>query len=365
MRILSGLCDDKLNYDRDEGLIIFRPFKIFEHLEPNIRNKLNELESGRNAYGPRLPNPELDQAANGNSQATGSQFNLDTIFRSDTDWLSLTTDEKKEAIRDLRCLVSFIDQYLVPFRKTLRTSSEVYFTQLWHLFMPGSPIYVKDKAIPQKVWRVIQGTGGRRNMLESSFSSSNQQLKLGSSFQKKCNPFVLDCYYIDWNGNRYIRIHKQFAIEEFSDLQAIASLPILPFRTAAQQGLINRNELLVRADQFIECIKPTYCYYSGRSMSLAPDGHRLRQPDPYSSDMGTVMTLSEYVESPVMVDFERGLQSIPDWAPDVQESSLSTTPREELSGDANHQFVEDDRVWDVRIAEGGLGLKDHSSGWDK
>lgn len=365
MRILLGLCDDKLNFSRNEGLIILRPFKIFEFLEQDIRARLDELHQARYDQGPqaKLLTSELaNQVSNGDAKAahTKSSFDIDTVFGSGTDWTSLNHDEKEEAARDFECLVSFIDQYIVPMKETLRTATEVYFTQLWHLFSPGSLIYVKDKATPQKVWRVIQGTGGRRNMIE--VQSLDQPLKLGAFSKNRCNPFVLDCYYIDWNGNRYIRIHKRFVIEEFSDLQPIASLPVLPFHMAEQQGLINREELMERAAQFVECTKPSYRYYSGRSMNSAPGGSRLWQVD---NDMGRVLTVSEYVESQVMVDFERGLQTIPDWAPDAKESTMSATPDEEVSGDANHQFTEDDRVWDVRIAERVLDLQDYSSGWEK
>lgn len=132
-----------------------------------------------------------------------------------------------------------------------------------------------------------------------------------------------------------------------------------------QRGLINRKELLERADQFIECTKPTYRYYSGRSVNVAPNGHKLRQSDPFANNLGTVMTFSEHVESRVMVDFERGLQTIPDWAPDVGESSLSTSPEEELAGDYEDPIVEDDRVWDVRIAERILGSHNSSRAWEK
>lgn len=361
IRILHGLCNRKLNHDIHYGLVILRPFKIFEYLEQEIRDKLEELRQARYDYGPQAKSL-APETSNGDSKATASTFNLETIFKHDTDWTSLTFDEKDEAARDFELLVSFIDQYLVPLRKSLRSASEVSFADLWHLFSPGSLIYVKDKTVPQKVWRVIQGTGGRRNMAEPSPSD---RLKLGAPLGNRCNPFVLDCYYIDWNGNQYIRIHKRFDIEDFSDLQAITSLPILPYNMAQQERLINRDELLERAAQFIECTKSSYRYYSGRSMNVAPDGHKLRQPDPYGSITGTVMTLSEHVESPVMIDFERGLQSIPDWAPDFSELSMSATPREELAGDSNDTYSEDDRVWDVRIAERVLGLKNNSLGWEK
>lgn len=361
MRILYGLCDENLNYNRDQGLFILRPFKIFYFLEQEIRNRREDLRNSRYNTGPvaKTPNVEASSTPTGEWKASDSAFTIENIFRPDTDWTSLSLNEKEEAARDLDCLISFMDKYLVPLREKLRTASHIDFNQLWYLFKPGSLIYVKDKSTPQKVWRVIKGTSGRRNL---SNDSEDERLKLGSSFQDRCNPFTLDCYYIDWNGTEFIRILKKFKINEFPDQQLISSMQIIPLEMATKSELINRDELIERADQFLECTKPSYRYYSGRSMSLSPDGHKL---NPWQEDKLRIITTSEFVESQVMVDFERGLQRIPEWAPDARESEFSETPYAELNGDRTNALIEDDRVWDVRIAERVLDLRDQSQRWEK
>lgn len=364
MRILLGLCDDKLNYNRDSGLVILRPFKILDFLEQDIRNRLEELRKALHEFGPaaKVSSAEPSTTQTGEWKASESAFTMENIFLAETDWTSLSRNEKEEAARDMECLVSFMDKYLVPLRQAVRTASQIYFSQLWYLFKPGSFIYVKDKSTPQKVWRVIQGTGGRRDLSENPNDPSAELLKLGASFQDRCNPFDLDCYYIDWNGTEFVRIHKTFVIDEFSDQQSISSMQIIPFDMAIKLGLISREELIERADQFLECTKPSYRYYSGRSMNLAPRGDKLHQLD---ENKGRITTISEFVESQVMVDFETGLQRIPDWSPDLSDAIMSATRPSELSGDFIDNLIEDDRVWDVRIAERVLGLRDPLQAWEK
>ncbi|PYH43521.1 uncharacterized protein BP01DRAFT_402635, partial [Aspergillus saccharolyticus JOP 1030-1] len=348
MRILLGLCDGSLEYHVGYGLVIMRPFKILVHLEQEIRNRLAELEQAHYSQGPQAKIPA--SSSTDEHEAPPSVYSLDDIFKAETDWTSLTLKEKEEAAKDFRCLVSFMDEYVLPVRAALQTTTEVLFSELWHLFTPGSLIYVPDKMIPQKVWRIIQGTGGRRNMEQPSMS--DRQFELGGGiWNDRCNPFVLDCYYIDWNGTQFVRVHKVFTIQEFQEVQPVTSLPVFPLHTAEQLNLVDRTELLARANHFLQYTKPGYRYYSGRSLNLAPDGRKLRQANPDPTSMGTVATPSEYIESQVMVDFERALQSIPEWSPESPDATLSKTPAAELAGDETDRYIEDDRVWDLRIAE--------------
>jgi hypothetical protein len=80
-----------------------------------------------------------------------------------SNWDVLDTSEIQEALEDFRCLARFVNETLQPVRTYLQTEpTSVNFNDLWHLFITGSLVYVKDKSTPQKVWRVIQATGGRR-----------------------------------------------------------------------------------------------------------------------------------------------------------------------------------------------------------
>lgn len=85
---------------------------------------------------------------------------------------------------DRRCLV----------KGSLR--SDIRFSELWYLFKPSQLAYVKDKDIPQKAWRVVQTTGGRKCLSSRSASDKSE-----AASKKKCEPahtdFMPNYYYID------------------------------------------------------------------------------------------------------------------------------------------------------------------------
>ena len=63
-------------------------------------------------------------------------------------------------------------------------------------------VYVKDKDIPQKVWRVVLATGGRRCLSAVDMSNDSEGIR-GQPREPLYTDFVLDCYYIDYDGSRY------------------------------------------------------------------------------------------------------------------------------------------------------------------
>ncbi|KAK1675565.1 P-loop containing nucleoside triphosphate hydrolase protein [Colletotrichum godetiae] len=82
------------------------------------------------------------------------------IFTPAYAWNSLTREERQEASEDLGTLVSFMDEYILPLGKAIEAEGasdvRVHYQELWHVFKPGSIVYVKDPAVPQKLWRVVQ-----------------------------------------------------------------------------------------------------------------------------------------------------------------------------------------------------------------
>ncbi|RYP58267.1 hypothetical protein DL769_009028 [Monosporascus sp. CRB-8-3] len=350
-RILDSMCNDDLRWEGDSALVLLRPYKILVYHEQNIRKRLAELQQACENHEEKAKGE--DEAEPGRSEVGGI-----VIFRTNTDWNTLTLDEKQEAARDFGFLVTFMDEYISPLntRRSSGGDNLVHFHELWHILSPGTLVYVKDKAVHQKVWKVLQGTGGRRAL--SLTQDINDQLQLGGWWQDKSNPFKLDCYYIDFNGVHFVRVVKTFSIKEFSEAQPVKALPIVPFSIAEKEGLVNRDVLLDRGKDFVDCTKPSYKYYGGRSLSHAPTGDRLKRPD--AGSLGSIAVLSEAIESHVMVDFERCLQAIPDWNPSISASELSKAPENELQDDPVDSSVEDDRVWDVRMAEEILEFSDRS-----
>ncbi|KAJ0335722.1 hypothetical protein COL922a_008851 [Colletotrichum nupharicola] len=266
---------------------LYRPYKLLVHVEEAIREHLSTLgnlcsEAKKAKEGPdlsskeaekdyRIEDPSLNQGSS-NEEDLGhtvqdstetkmytdmDELDVDAEFppptfaeRSDLDdhqlfngdnWERHSKEELEEAYRDFSALVIFIDKFISPLRKALREVDDmpVYFNELWHLYTPGSMVYVKDPSVPQKLWRVIQGTGGAWSPLQRNTPDAHlDYLRLGGVFGgTRVIPFTLDCYYVDFNGTHFVRVAKKFDIEAFKDPTSIKSLPILPLRVAEKEGL--------------------------------------------------------------------------------------------------------------------------------
>ncbi|KAK1580696.1 P-loop containing nucleoside triphosphate hydrolase protein [Colletotrichum navitas] len=130
-----------------------------------------------------------------------------------------------------------------------------------------------------------------------------------------------------------------------------------------------------RGEEFISYTKWSYSYYRGRSLTHEPEGTALCHPQQNTIDSS--MVLSEAIESPVVVDFERCLRAAPAWRPgriprgfsrvlDERAGDLRQPPRppgppgppEPPRSPSPPPSIDDDRIWDVRLAEKVLGFTD-------
>ncbi|KAK2739363.1 AAA family ATPase [Colletotrichum kahawae] len=405
-KILTRLTDGKLgNNGYGVFVTIFRPYKVLVYHEQAIREQLLLLENlcveaGKTASQEDLnqqdgtvnvdasedtekhldhqdglkdvsdnheqneqPQTEVDRSSTA-SDKSALPYNL--LF-THTNWQFHSHKELLEAHAEWSVLVGFMDKYVFPLRQALRDEDDmrVRFSELWHLYVPGDIVFVKDPNVTQKLWRVVQGTGGAPSPVSLPAPPPNtaqlDYLRLGGAAGiGKMVPFTLDCYYLDFDGTHFVRVLKKFEIEEFKDLASIKSLPILPLSVAEREDMVDTKSLRQRGERFIAYTQPTYCYYKGRSLSHDPEGGLLRQPE--RGSFNSVVMLSEIIESPVVIDFERCLQTIPDWKP-------CKTPRE-LSVPFKHAGVrpvfDDDRGWDLRMAEDVLNYTDLSQplGWN-
>ncbi len=84
--------------------------------------------------------------------------------------------------------------YLKPIMHSLQGSlrSDIRFSELWYLSKPSQLAYVKDKDIPQKVWKVVQTTGERRCLSSRSASHKSEAASKQPRDPRHSN-FVLGC----------------------------------------------------------------------------------------------------------------------------------------------------------------------------
>ncbi|KAK0372175.1 hypothetical protein CLIM01_10462 [Colletotrichum limetticola] len=360
---------------------IYRPFKILHWLEPNLRQRQSEIqvlyknkrESLSETVDEQTPLAAEANVPEGPELVAKSPMDPyerdEIIFTSGYDWKFLNLSELREADMDIGVVLSFIDEYISPLCRALQRTGDfqIHYQELWHVFKPGTIVYVKDPTIPQKLWRVVQGRGGQRPLFRrSGYRNTHFQLG-GASDDTKPLTFVADCYHLDFDGSKFIRVFKQFRFEWFRELSSVRSLPIVPVSIAEQDGLVNLADCRRRGMDFISYTKWSYSYYRGQSLISEPDGTGLRRPERRA--ITSVVAISEAIESPVVVDFHRCVQEIPDWKPGRLSTSLwrrtenvvpEKPPENAVQMVPPPPGADDDRLWDIRLAEDVLSYTDQS-----
>ncbi|KXH49252.1 hypothetical protein CSIM01_13120 [Colletotrichum simmondsii] len=288
---------------RGQSLHILRPFKVLLTLEQRLRGLISGLEDSRKAmedkteeeYLAQLDDPDLEPI-------------LDNLFPIDPDIAPVTDARELTAyILDLRCLLDFIEMTLKP--KVERITSMAYpvrFFELWYIFPEGSLIISRDSKVPQKVWKVIGRGGGRW----SRRVNDNDTGVVFNDF----TPFHIECFCLDFDGERYIPVWHNFHISEFEGVQDISNLSIVPIQVAERdESLFNRSVVEKRGQKFVEIAShgATHRYYSGRNLHLTIRGKKLAtlgREGPRSA-----FEYMERIDSEVIVDMNKALEEVPTW----------------------------------------------------
>ncbi|KAF9784862.1 hypothetical protein IL306_006565 [Fusarium sp. DS 682] len=294
-------------------LTILRPFKILDYHYPKIKNRLKELE-------------EEDIFNNSDTEsrkAAASGGVGETITAA---------PDQENYIDDIRCLITYLDNTILPLSKRLADESDVVrFSELWYLFPPDSFIYAGRSDFVHKVWRVVQRTGGRRYMRRPDHISE-------SSFRYQFSAFVVDCYFIDFDGKHFVPVFGQFEIDFFDGVQPVSSLPVFPLRIAEKDGLVHRDQLEARSREFIDHTSVRHRYYGGWSHARTIGGRKPEEAD-------------ENFDSDVVIDYARALEHVPAWRPSTDDPQLYAMDHAELGqmGGAA-QDIDQDWKWDKRLS---------------
>ena len=120
------------------AFVILRPFKILVYLDSAIRNRLREFEEARFKLKRATEEQYLEDFKTDPAQDRPSISRQD---ESSMDVSSLTG-----TINDLRCLIKFMDDFLVPTRSR-DDQNQVRFSDLWYVFPQGCLVTVRDTSI--------------------------------------------------------------------------------------------------------------------------------------------------------------------------------------------------------------------------
>ncbi|RWA07793.1 hypothetical protein EKO27_g7312 [Xylaria grammica] len=318
---------------RRTPFIILRPFKFLVDRDEQIRAALADLEKVRLERFPGQSEDEYDECWE--KKRPEDDLPPMAVNPAKLDQAQLTA-----LIKDLRCLTSFMDGYIQP-TMSIGQSDHIFFSDLWFVFPARSLIYTKDKEVPHKVWKVIQRTGGRRGREGVGKSRPRDHVDSTQGF----SPFVIDCFHLDYDGIRYVQTYRRIKIDHFDGSQPLLSLPMIPVHVAEKAGLVDRDALIERGTEFVKLTRPSLRQYTGRNQILRPNGDKLHEKDADIPD--NAARYAEWIESDVMVDFERALQEMPGWRPGVREVDLYKTKKEENSFNG----VEIDSIWDGKLSE--------------
>ncbi|KAK3625591.1 hypothetical protein LTR56_020311 [Elasticomyces elasticus] len=341
-----------------------------------------------------------------------------------------------KAMEDLRCLKFFYDTLVKPWWGPLKAKriAAVRFADLCSLIRPGDSVYVPDE--DQKVWRVVKVTGGRPtldHLVSTSFTAGIDSLaeantetakrpkatpKEGLSASKDTNPsaeqepqqkvaseyrnwttFIIDCYYIDFDGRRFAPVHRQFQIGYFTGSKPVNALLAYPIDWCKPDQVVSSTlgskaeengrrfeQLCVTEKTIREKNGTRLYYYDGRTNVRSPSGTTLpREPNYWQENERPLLPASrlvrsEDVNSHVVIDFDKTFQYNPDWSPrfntpkfarrdSYERTSCETGWRDHiektcdwenlLDEEASNEWLEDDR-WlrprDDNTASGNIQL---------
>lgn len=379
--LLSSIFDVEGGSIRTRPLVIVRPFKVLAIHSEEINAKMDEIERllAINRKTQELSEIAADEGLQPDNHSEGTSdrnegsrqgddgacpiiehandvssdgephssrrpsLSKDMFHFDGTNLAEFDFSVIEEAANDFRCVVDFVNETLQPVRSYLHGApSSVNFNNIWHLFATGSLIYVKDRSTPQKIWKVIQATGGRKYLDDPGSGIPD--------WETKWSPFVIDCYYVDFDGTNFVRINSQFTIEKFNDSMPIAGLQIMPLEVAERLlSGVKRDEFRERGEQFLTFLTPQYRYYQGTTLTQSPCGNTLFTQNKHDYDSHRLFV--EQVESQVVVDFGRGIQANPDWAPQTREVDLWKSDSAEFEYFISGREVERDHMWDSRVSE--------------
>lgn len=232
-----------------------------------------------------------------------------------------------EALRDLRCLVQFMDEDVKPLVDRFRddTCQKVRFEDLWYLFKPGDdvvtplegerdPIFSQSSETDrptgsptgadglireryQSVWRVVQ-VGCERTKL--CFCTGDERRELAPRTSK---PFLLQCYYVDSDGDQYGPVIENFEIHPFQGEKDITMLDVFPLRFLKNACEV-KDQLKRRGEIFCDMASTSQQrHFKGKAVAIRQGHIVIEESKPI------------YLEGPVVVDFIEVLRRSPNWTP--------------------------------------------------
>ena len=184
---------------------------------------------------------------------------------------------------ELRCLVTFMDTDLKDIYSLQKdidrgTRKLIAFDHLWQLFKPG--IVVISGKEQKRAYVVLHVTGGRALQRESQFAVARDGAVEGYDVKRreereahfakypKTSPFVIDCFYIDFDGTNFGPLPQKFMLTDYDGEVPINSLEVFPIRFDDDPKKTEKS-LVRRGRKFVRLADVDHKFYSGRTLREA------------------------------------------------------------------------------------------------
>ena len=259
--------------------VMVRPFKYLIAHERKIRDALRLLED-----------LSLEKSADGQSESDGQQPIVKRLNASENETKRREMNLKftPRGRDSLRCLVDFMDNDMADIfslRQKIADRSLEYITydQLYHLYKPGD-VVVADPEAPgaaRRAYRVLYVTGGRPNLdrrkQNPDRDPDSEILKIGVNDvlgagslgnAAKMTPVILDCFYVDFDGESYGARPCRFIMPAFQGRRKVNSLTVYPLEFDPMREELEQS-LMKRGGAFVSCAGVTHRQYTGRTIADA------------------------------------------------------------------------------------------------
>lgn len=173
-------------------------------------------------------------------------------------------DAKKKistaGLQEMRCLLSFIDNYINKKRDYLASDRCQYvaFADLALLYVPGEFVVSKDG---KQAYRVIN-VSSTRHRVKNDDEGGLDFREDETVAQYDANPVFVYCIHVDFDGSSIGPVSTVFAFSRFSGELEISSLRTYPLHRCSNNGM--REKLIERGKTFLGvCVELSICITLG------------------------------------------------------------------------------------------------------
>lgn len=233
---------------------------------------------------------------------------------------------------EIKCYIEFAKARLVPIYHLFDNvdhsqRAKVRYADLWSLFRPGELVFEREDSKADsanivaethssatrqpggpRLWRVYLISTEEVDWVVDNLSSSGGALRRDT--MRGPEDTAVSSYYIDFDGQAYSGVGREFVISPFDGEKEIEKLEIYPVRFRKDAKMVIQR-LLERGQRFQRLLQHRHLAmeYDGWTLIHDPTG------DPIKDRYGDEVSSAEYISSDVIIDFQEAFQTKPSWKP--------------------------------------------------